>query len=391
MKKYVYISGLALRENNRGTAALGYGAVSFLHERRLLNEGQVIVEINECSIMGFTKYLIKCILRKERTDFVIDGIKWHYRVLSFLGVEKRLVQNNSWIARKLFLRRIVDNTSLIAAINGGDGFADIYGREIFFQRLSGINFAMENNLPLIILPQTLGPFHDPECLQLASKILKYASQVFVRDVCFTRELKEIGVRYELTNDLSYYMKPEPWEISIDTINAVGVNVSGLAWDNKFYTLAGQFPNYPLLMAGIVKLFQKKGKTVYLISHSYNYHKPELYNDDLKAARELYNSLDDKSNVVLIDKDIISPQVKYIISRMSFFVGTRMHANFAAIFTKVPIFGLAYSYKFKGAFEKNGIFNRTADINNINADEVDRIIKRIDEAFLEDVVSNMNHE
>ena len=75
--------------------------------------------------------------------------------------------------------------------------------------------------------------------------------------------------------------------------------------------------------------------------------------------------------------------------MSFFVGTRMHANFAAIFTKVPLFGLAYSYKFKGAFENNGIFNRTADINNITVEKIDDIIKKIGDAYKEDVSLRMN--
>lgn len=62
-------------------------------------------------------------------------------------------------------------------------------------------------------------------------------------------------------------------------------------------------------------------------------------------------LKDKTNVVFVDEDLISPRVKYVISKMSFFIGTRMHANFAAIFTNVPLFGLAYSYKFQGAVLK----------------------------------------
>ena len=33
IKPYVFISGLALRDNNRGTAALGYGAISFLKDK----------------------------------------------------------------------------------------------------------------------------------------------------------------------------------------------------------------------------------------------------------------------------------------------------------------------------------------------------------------------
>ena len=74
--------------------------------------------------------------------------------------------------------------------------------------------------------------------------------------------------------------------------------------------------------------------------------------------------------------MIAPEVKYVISKMHYFIGTRMHANFAAIYTHVPLFGLAYSYKFQGAFENNGVFGSTAMINNISKAECDKIIEQI---------------
>lgn len=384
IKKYVYISGLALRENNRGTAALGYGAISFLQEKGLLNNEQTIVEIRECGFKSFLKWIVKCLLGKDHKKEVINGQTWRFRDIAYLRLEKILAKRFTCIWNYTFLKKIVDNTSLIAAINGGDGFSDIYGKEIFYKRLPGINFAMENRLPLVILPQTIGPFKEGECLQTASKILKYAKHVYVRDECFVSELKEMGVEYEVTNDLSFYMKPEPWDIEIDSQNAIGINVSGLAYDNNFHTLAGQFPHYQELMEKLVMLFQEKGKQVYLISHSFNYNKPEQNNDDLSAAKSLYAKLSNKQNVHLVDKDLISPQVKYLISRMSFFVGTRMHANFAAIFSKVPLFGLSYSYKFKGAFENNGIYNRTANIKNMKSEDVDSIVKAVETSYYEDI-------
>ena len=69
--------------------------------------------------------------------------------------------------------------------------------------------------------------------------------------------------------------------------------------------------------------------------------------------------------------------------MSFFIGTRMHANFAAIYSGVPVFGLAYSYKFDGAFTANGLDGKkfTATINNINEADIETIIKKIDKVFL----------
>ena len=386
IKPYVFISGLALRDNNRGTAALGYGAISFLKDKGLLCERQTIIDIKDRNVLDFAKWVLKFLLGKNKTKVKIDGVEWTYKRIVYPRFEKKIIKHRL-LSKLTFLHRIVNKTGLVAAINGGDGFSDIYGKKIFLNRLPGINFAMEYGLPLVILPQTIGPFCESECLQMASNILRYAKHVYVRDECFISELKEMGVQYELTNDLSFYMKPEPWDIEIDTKNAVGINVSGLAYDNNFHTLAGQFPYYQELMEKIVMLFQGMGKQVYLISHSFNYNRPEPFNDDLSAAKELYAKFTNKQNVHLVDRDLISPQVKYLISRMSFFVGTRMHANFAAIFTNVPLFGLAYSYKFKGAFENNGIYNRVANIRNMTPENVDLIVKAVESAYYEDVNNN----
>ena len=101
---------------------------------------------------------------------------------------------------------------------------------------------------------------------------------------------------------------------------------------------------------------------------------------MEAARDVYSKLHDKSNIILIDQDLISPQIKFIISQMKFFIGTRMHANFAAMYTGVPLFGLAYSYKFQGAFEANGIYGHIALINNITDFDIDNIIREVDRVY-----------
>ena len=275
------------------------------------------------------------------------------------------------------LGRMIKNLALVAAINGGDGLSDIYGTELFRSRLPYSHIAIKKRIPLVILPQTIGPFENEKNKRVTEDILRYASAVFVRDSMFEKELDRIGVKYELTKDLSAYMEPEAWDIEIDP-NSIGINVSGLAYSNNFLNLAGQFSSYPELIDRIIKLFQKKGKTIYLIPHAYNYSNPEDNNDDIEACRAAYERLEDKTNVVLIDKDLISPRIKYVISKMSFFCGTRMHANFAAIYTNVLVFGLAYGYKYVGAFESNGLSaGQTYMINNLDESKIDEVLEKID--------------
>ncbi len=376
IKKYFIISGLNLRDNNRGTAALGYGAISFLLEKGELHDGDVLVNFRV-----FNNFLKFNNWKTFSEDIVIGNKQFHKKTIMVWSVEDKLFKN---IGLRLPFTRfgsILRRVRKVAAINGGDGFSDIYSSETFNMRLTETHYAMLLGIPVIQLPQTLGPFNKSKNMKEAARILKYSEKVYVRDDKFVKELDHIGVKYELTKDLSAFMLPMSWGIEIKK-NAIGINVSGMAYSNKFRSLSGQFDNYPLLIDKLIQHFQRKGLPVYLIPHSYHYGIPEENNDDMVACQEAYNRLIDKTNVFFVDHDLISPQVKYTISKMSFFIGTRMHANFAAIYTGVPLFGLAYSYKFEGAFNANGLDGKeqTAIINNISKNDIPSVIEKIEKIY-----------
>ena len=369
MKKYVLISGLFLNANNRGTAALGYGSFTFLINNGFIHEGQEFLEIR------YVRYPWK--YKDSRKIISIQGKDYYHNTVYVFSLFSRLQRENNIVPPLTKISRLKKDISIVAAINGGDGFSDIYGTESFYSRLPEIKLAMSYGIPVILLPQTIGPFEEEKNYNLARKILKYSSSVYVRDEKFIKELDKMGVKYILSKDLSAFMLPQQWNINIEP-GSIGLNVSGLAYSNTYRKLSGQFDYYPELIQGVIDYFQNKGKKIYLIPHSYNYYVPEESNDDMVACREVYENLRNKRNVVLIDKDLSSPQIKYVISKMSFFCGTRMHANFAAIYSNVPVFGFAYSYKFEGAFNYNGQDGKrqTAMINNIKHNDVEYILKKL---------------
>lgn len=370
--KNIIISGFAIDDSNRGTAALAYGSISFLQEKFGL-----ITDIELIQIVVF-RNIFKAKLHKDKIEIInINGKQWRQRTIYVFWPFYQLAKRLHLLLPFTKIRRILNNTEYVAAINGGDGFSDIYGTSLFYYRLPDILLAMANDIPIILLPQTLGPFKDRSNYELARKILLKSDYIFVRDDKFIPELKRLGLKYELTRDLSYYMQPEPWGINIEE-ECIGLNVSGLAYSNRFKNLTGQFGEYKYILHKIVERFQSMNKTIYLISHSYRYNNPDPNNDDIEAARDFYGKLMNKTGVILIDKELNSPKTKYVISKMSFFIGTRMHANFAAIYTNVPVFGLAYSYKFKGAFDANGLNGneQTAMINNITREQADTIVNKI---------------
>lgn len=374
-KQFVIFSDFDIQSNNRRTAALGYGAMEFMVKEGFAQEDYSIVRFR------FYRNPLRITQRIVTKELDANGKERRYITVSAWTFEKWLYKHKIHFFNSLF-KRIVKNT-IVGAINGGDGLTDIYGEYWLDYRLPEMRLAIELGMPFVVLPQTIGPFIEEKNKNRILSILRKADRIYVRDSNFVEELEKNHLSYIKSNDLSYYMKPAPFPIDIEK-ECIGINVSGLAYSNKFGKLAGEFDCYPELLAGLVRLFQTKGCHIYLIPHAYNVKTPETDNDDMVSTREFYESLEDKSLVHFIDEDLLSPQVKYLISQMDFFIGTRMHANYAAIFTGTPVFGLAYSYKFKGAFENNGILNRTYDINNLEESQIDSVITTIERAYNEDL-------
>ena len=372
MKKYIDISGLNLHASNRGNAALGYGTIPFLESKGYLKDGQEFIFFHR-----YRKFWKQSNTKVQHEEFHINGKKYKSTIVPIHDIEYRLVRRLGIILPFTYFGRYVKQVELEAADYGGDGFSDIYGTRSFMGRMNQTWILRRAKVPLLFLPQTIGPFEEKMNYDIAVELLRYAKEIYVRDDKFVPELNKLGLKYTQTPDLSSFMIPEPWEIEIKE-KAVGLNISGLAYSNSFNGLEGQFDAYPELVERIINHFRSKGCTIYLIPHSYGYNKP-IADDDMLACREAYRRLKDKSNVVLIDKDLISPQIKYLISRMTFFIGARMHANFAAIYTGVPVFGMAYSYKFEGAFNANGLDGKvqTAMMNNLRTEDIDNYIAKID--------------
>lgn len=376
MKKYVNISSFNINQPNRGNSALCYGSVAFLLERKLLFPGQIIINFQFYRNPFKAKFLFT-----HRKNLKIDGQEWTHIIFPVNGIERWLLIKFGILLPFTKFRYYVKNLAYEAAVYGGDGFSDIYGDSIFISRLSQTLPLMRANIPLYILPQTIGPFKSEESRRLAMIVLRYATKIYVRDSNFIDVLNNIKLRYEVTKDLSFFMNPEEFDISIP-IKTIGINVSGLAYSNKFIGLEGRFNAYPVLIHKLIQHYQELGFSVFLIPHSYQYKKPEHNNDDYVACKDVYDKLQNKEGVTFVDMNLTSPQVKFVISKMKYFIGTRMHANFAAIYTRVPVFGLAYSYKFEGAFNTNGIdgSSHTHMILDMKTEEIPLLIKKIDMAF-----------
>jgi colanic acid/amylovoran biosynthesis protein len=91
--------------------------------------------------------------------------------------------------------------------------------------------------------------------------------------------------------------------------------------------------------------------------------PNDFSDDRLFAKEIFAPLNNNGITVLEGK--YSPEnLKMLISKAKYFVGTRMHSNIFAIGAKVPTIAIAYQDKTVGIMEMIGMEDLVIHINNI---------------------------
>jgi len=371
--KILFLYDFAINHSNRGCQALTYGSISFIKK--------IIENANDY------EWIVPGYCFKPRKDDVyyveIDGeqiqIKRRYYFLPEIIISSlfyRLFKGNLFSTT---FARDLKRIEYVTNISGGDGFSDIYSARTFLILSWPSIISAFLKKKLIVMPQTIGPFNNNFIRNIANYILKRAHKVYVRDLVYAKELEKMGVDYTLNYDVSYYMNPKSIKYEIKE-NAIGINVSGLTYYNRYRNLSGKFSEYRGLIIRLIESFQTRNIPVYLVPHTYNYKSPEIDSDDLQASKDIYNSLTNKSDIFVLDMDLIAPEIKYVISQFDFFIGTRMHANFAAIFTKTPVFGLAYSYKFSGSFDLYGLSNNYSSVIEITHKDIDQIIQKIHDVY-----------
>jgi len=297
------------------------------------------------------------------------------------------------LSQNYFLREIYD-ADIVASIAGGDSFSDIYGLgRLLYVSLPQI-LVLTLNKPLILLPQTLGPFQGFLARRISGFILRRAEMVYSRD---RQSIEEIGPlagkkpsRLRFSYDMAFVLHPsangieEPhWLRDYKgSGRLIGFNVSGLLYmggytRNNMFQLKSDYRQ--LVYAIIQHLIERHIAEIVLVPHVYGSGKDS--ESDTYACKEVYDYFRSHSpgNVHFIKDQYDQHQIKFLIGQLDFFLGSRMHACIAALSQGVPAIGLAYSRKFYGVFESVGMEELVIDL--LKHDEhsviafVDRVYQR----------------
>jgi polysaccharide pyruvyl transferase WcaK-like protein len=297
-------------------------------------------------------------------------------------------------ARNPYFKEITE-ADLVVDITAGDSFSDIYGMKILM-RHSWIKWLfILCNVPLVMLPQTYGPFKSVFAKKIARFLLKRTNIIYARDqqgVEFVKTLlgknaSQKNIRFK--PDVAFVLDPKAFEHPIITQLksakqngkiVIGVNISGHIYHTE-YQAQRKFAlkaNYQQLMPNVVRaLLAYQNTIIVLVPHVYI--QEGNVGDDVDACHQVYQQLiDTYPDRIFLEKDIFDhKQLKYLISHCDFFLGARMHSCIGAISQHIPTIGISYSHKFIGVFQSVGVGDSVVDLRTENEAQ---IVARIQEAF-----------
>lgn len=323
------------------------------------------------------------------------------RSYALLGARstRRLYRPESWGNIRAALRlpvswnrsaEAIRSADAILDISGGDSFSDLYGLARFKTAVAPKRVALSAGVPLVLLPQTYGPFQTEAVRAEAAMVVRGAASAWARDVDSFERLRELlgdefdSERHRLGVDVAFALRPQvpaegwsqplrSWLLKGRDRPLVGLNVSGLVYFSP--DPVRQFGirlDYPKLMARLVeRLLERTDARVVLIPHVLG---RGGFESDENAAAELRAQAAGHAGRVEVAPDTVTAgQVKALISALDWFCGTRMHACIAALSSGVPTAGVAYSLKARGVFESVGQASQVVDAR---ADDADDALERL---------------
>mgnify|MGYP005843462211 FL=1 len=309
---------------------------------------------------------------------VLAGLLYHWLPIPIL--RRWLSRRTPWIAA-------LERVTLAGDIRGGDSFSDIYGWGRFLTGFLASWTVVLVKGELIQFPQTYGPYQrwwtrwlagyllrrspvivarDRESQSVARALVGNARQVWLSpDVAFALEAR-MPARLELDPPLH----TDPRSLGDGGPPPIGLNVNGLMY-NGGYTRANMFGlklDYAAMLSRLAEtLLQQHAGELWLIPHTYA--PPDSVESDPAACRRVCDALPPtvRHRVRIVTGEYDCHEIKGVIGRCDFFVGSRMHACIAALSQGVPTVGIAYSRKFRGVFETLGMGDWVVDGREVDAE------------------------
>ncbi|UCD75709.1 MAG: polysaccharide pyruvyl transferase family protein [Phycisphaerales bacterium] len=367
--------------------------------------GNLGVSALSLSLLGGIARRVKCPLITTfdnspglRTDHVrIGGHDLAYQLCGMIPTRRLYHPDSLWrirLAGRLgglgnLAIKAIREADAVLDLTGGDSFTDLYGRRRFRIVTLEKIIALQQKRPLILPPQTIGPFNHARSRRIAQRILRAATMVWARDQKSFTILRELlgcdfdTHRHRCGIDIAFGLEtneparplPEPiasWLSPDRSRPVVGFNVSGLISNNpdqskRRFNLRADY--HQAVVRFLRRILDETDCNVLLVPHvstapGHFEHDPDACKS---AAAELGRT--HRRRVQVLPDCYDACETKWVIARTDWFCGTRMHAAIAALSSGVPSAAIAYTRKTLGVFQTCGQGRHVADPRETDTDDI----------------------
>lgn len=288
--------------------------------------------------------------------------------------------------------RCIEEADIVFSLSGGDRFTDACGMNRFFSVALPQLLAILLRKPLVLLPQTLGPFKKGLTRIIARSILSQAKVVYSRDHENIEEIpKVLGVdpeRFEFGYDMGFVVEPR---IQVEQVPAwlqrwntetplVALNVSGLLYgsDSVKKSLCNLKSDYRQLIYDLIEHFvvTHRAEVVFI---PYVFGATAKGECDVMAGRRIFRGVKHKlyEHLHFIDGAFDEYEMRALMGRCDFFIGSRVEACIAALSQGIPTTVLAYSQRSCAVFASAGLENVVLDMEALDEKA---ILEHVDHAY-----------
>ena len=285
-------------------------------------------------------------------EYTVIGMRDNHTADVRPGRPRVLVLDFATLLSPSGLRRAVRDLDCVIDIGAGDSFAEIYGAKRFAMLWLSKIIAIGAKVPLILAPQTIGPFTKAAYVRMAAYAMRRARAVVARDVPSYQAARSIApsANVALSTDVAFALPFEDRShLRGGARRRVGVNVSGLlhhqalAGTNRF----GLGYDYAAFIDKLLTALLARGDCeVHLLPHATSRTDPA--DDDGATAAKIAARF---PGAVAVKEFSGASEAKSYISSLDFLVAGRMHACIGAFSAGVPVVPTAYSRKFAGLFDQ----------------------------------------
>lgn len=266
--------------------------------------------------------------------------------------------------------RTIGRADAVLDLSGGDSFTDLYGRRRFQLVALPKLVALRRRTPLVLLPQTYGPFEASWARRSAERIVRSATMAWARDPDSHEALHALAgedydpARHRQGVDVAFLLEPrrpapavagplEDWLADHDGEPVAGLGVSGLVYsDPGAAERFGLTLDYRQAVMTLAKrLVGEAGARLVLVPHV----RGNGAESDDRACEAVLAALPPttRERVRILPPGLDAGETKWLVGKLDWLCGTRMHSTIAALSSGVPSAAIAYSGKTRGVFATCG--------------------------------------